>query len=160
MDGYRLSPDGRILNDYAFMRLAWNPDLTPAQLIHEMAGYLTEKPHARAKVAEAIAALDAYWAKLQDRDANIAKATRLLDQAKADEPSRQLEYLADTTFMLWGIRQLQRTDISKEEQELVKDRMYAESFKRYVLQGFGGTQYQWEAESRKFFHALIQVWAE
>lgn len=159
MDGYRLSPYGRILNDYAFMRLAWNPDLTPKQLIDEMAGYLTEKPHSRAKVAEAIAALDAYWT-TQDRDANIAKATRLLDQAKADEPSRQLEYLADTTFMLWGIRQLQRTDISKEEKELVKERMYAESFHRYVLQGFGGTQYLWEAESRKFFNALINVWAE
>lgn len=160
MDGYRLSPNGRILNDLAFMRLAWNPDLTSEKLIDEMAGYLTEKPEARAKVAEAIAALEAYWTLPGDQDANIAKATKLLDEAKIGEPSRQLEYVADTTFMLWGVRQIQRKDLTEEEKNRVKDLMYAETFKRYILQGFGGTQYQWEPESRKYFNALVDIWAE
>ncbi len=86
MDGYRLAPCGRILNDYVFMRLAWNPDLTAEELIDEMAGYLTENAANRAKVAEAIGALDAYW-EGKDQLANIDKAAQLFDEAKAGESS-------------------------------------------------------------------------
>jgi hypothetical protein len=158
VDGYRLSPSGRILNDFAFMRLVWNPDLSAEQLVDEMAGYLTEKKANRAKVAEAILALEAYWT-TEEKDANIVKAVKLLEEARRDEPSRQLEYVADTTLMLGGVHQLSRPDISKEEADQVKNLIFAETTRRYILQGFGGTQYQWEPEARRYFDAFMGMWA-
>jgi len=164
VDGYRLAPHGRVLNDFVFMRLAWNPDLTAEQLVDEMAGYLTSNPDNRAKVAEAITALDRYWQEphivpTPENLALVEKASRLLDEAKAGEPSRQLEYLADLACLLPGIHRLTTPGISREEAEAVKSAMLAETTKRYILQGFGGTDYQWVQETRMYFNAFATMWA-
>ena len=158
MDGYRLAPCGRILNDYVFMRLAWNPDLTAEQLIDEMAGYLTENAANRAKVTDAIAALDAYW-EGKDQQTNIDKAAKLFDEAKAGESSYQLQYTADMVSLLPGIHRLNQPDLSADEAKAIKARMFAETSKRYILQGFGGTDYQWVPEAHRYFNAFIEMWA-
>jgi hypothetical protein len=158
VDGYRLAPFGRILNDFVFMRLAWDPDLTRERLIQEMAGFLARKPENRTKIAEAIIALDAFW-EGQEQTANIDKAARLLDEAKAGEASWQLEYVADMTCLLPDVHRLNQPGLTKEEADAVKVRMFAETAKRYILQGFGGTDNQWIPESRMYFNALAGMWA-
>jgi len=157
IDGYRLAPCGRVLNDFAFMRLAWNPDLTREQLIDEMAGYLTEKPGNRAKVAQAIVALDEFWDG-KDPIANVDKAARLLDEAKAGEPSYQLEYTADMASLLPGIQRLGQPGLAREDADKIKAAMFAQTEKRYILQGFGGTDYQWVPEATVYFGAYTDMW--
>ena len=158
LDGYRLSPATRVLNDFVFMRLAWNPDLTAEQLVDEMAGYLTTKKANRAKVAEAIMALENYWEN-NDPQTNIDRAAVLFDEAKADEPSRQLEYVADMVSLMPGLYRLSQKGTTAEEANAIKQRMFAQTQKRYILQGFGGTDIQWTPESQAFFNALVGMWA-
>jgi len=158
VDGYRLAPCGRILNDFVFARLAWDPDISGEQLVGEMAGYLTEDSKDRAKVNEAISALDAYW-EGKDQIANIDKAARLFDEAKQGEPPYQLEYTADMVSLLPGIHRLNQPVISKQEADAIKARLFAETSKRYILQGFGGTDYQWVPEARMYFDAFVRMWA-
>ncbi len=158
IDGYRLAPHGRVLNDFVFMRLAWNPDLTPAQLIDEMAGYLTTRPENRAKVAEAIRALDAYW-EGQDQVVNIDRAAQLFDEAKAGEPSCQLEYTADMLSLMPGIHRLQHGSLPAEEAEKVRQQLFGETQRRYILQGFGSTDYQWVPEANGYFREFLDLCA-
>ncbi|MBC8877295.1 MAG: hypothetical protein H8E44_48320, partial [Planctomycetes bacterium] len=158
VDGYRLAPCGRILNDFVFARLAWDPDLGGEHLVSEMAGYLTENSEDRAKITEAISALDAYW-EGKDQVVNIDKAARLFDEAKQGEPPYQLEYTADMVSLLPGIHRLNQPGISKQEADAIKARMFAETSKRYILQGFGGTDYQWVPEARMYFDAFVRMWA-
>lgn len=158
MDGYRLSPSSRVLNDFVFMRLTWNPDLTLDELLDEMAGYLTEKPASRSKAAEAILALENYWDGV-DSETNIAKATKLFDELKAEEPSRQLEYVADVVAMLPGVYELGKPELTTKQANAVKWRMFNETRKRYILQGFGGTDIQWTPEALAYFRAYADIWA-
>jgi hypothetical protein len=157
IDGYRLAPHGRVLNDFAFMRLAWNPDLTREQLIDEMAGYLTENPDNRTKVAQAVVALDEFWEGI-DPITNVDKAARLLDEAKVGEPSYQLEYTADMVSLLPGIQRLGQPGLAREEADKIKAAMFAQTEKRYILQGFGGTDYQWVPEATVYFGAFADMW--
>ena len=126
MDGYRLAPHGRVLNDFVFMRLAWNPDLTYDQLVSEMAGYLTDQPANRAKVAEAIVALDKYW-EGTDQLANIDRAAQLFDEAKTGESSYQLEYTADMLSLLPGIHRLNQPGLAPDEAEAIRKQLFAET---------------------------------
>ena len=154
VDGYRLAPHGRVLNDFVFMRLAWNPDLTYEQLVSEMAGYLTDRPENRAKVAEAIVALDKYW-EGTDQLANIDRAARLFDQVKTGESSYQLEYTADMLSLMPGIHRLNQAGLSPEEAETIRKQLFAETQRRYILQGFGSTDYQWVPEADGYFRAFL-----
>jgi hypothetical protein len=156
IDGYRLAPHGRVLNDYVFMRLAWNPDLTPDQLIDEMAGYLTSRPENRAKVVEGIKALDAYW-EGRDQLANSDRAATLFDEAKVGEPSYQLEYTADMLSLLPGIHRLNHGNLPPEEAAQVRQKLFAETQRRYILQGFGSTDYQWVPEANGYFREFLDL---
>jgi len=100
----------------------------------------------------------AYW-EGKDQIANIDKAARLFDEAKQGEPPYQLEYTADMVSLLPGIHRLNQPVISKQEADAIKARLFAETSKRYILQGFGGTDYQWVPEARMYFDAFVRMWA-
>ena len=157
MDGYRLSPATRVLNDFVFMRLAWNPDLSFEQLVDELAGYLTEKRSNRAKIADAIRALEFFWEGV-DAEANVTKAAALMDEVKSEEDSLQLEYVADMVSLLPGIYRLSQKETTPEQAAAIKKAMFAETHKRYILQGFGGTDIQWTPAAEVFFNAYAGMW--
>ena len=46
--GYRMTPRARFLSDYAYARLAWNPELQEDDIIGEMAGFLSARRKPRA----------------------------------------------------------------------------------------------------------------
>ncbi len=157
MDGYRLSPATRVLNDFVFMRLAWNPDLNFEQLVDELAGYLTEKRLNRAKIADAIRALEFFWEGV-DAEANVTKAAALMDEVKAQEDSIQLQYVADMVSLLPGIYRLSQKETTREQADAIKKQMFAETHKRYILQGFGGTDIQWVPAAEAYFNAYVGMW--
>ena len=59
VEGYRLAPPCRFMDDYVFFRLASDPSLTQEQLVNELAGLLAEKPESQQQLKEAINTLRA-----------------------------------------------------------------------------------------------------
>ena len=119
-----------------------------------MAGYLTDQPANRAKVAEAIVALDNYW-EGTDQLANIDRAAQLFDEAKTGESSYQLEYTADMVSLLPGIHRLNQPGLAPERPRRSGSSCLPRRQRRYILQGFGGTDYQWVPEADGHFRAFL-----
>ncbi len=80
---YRLAPFHQAVGDFVFMRSAWDPDLTIDELMDEAAGFFVSDSRNRAKMKEALLALEQFW---QDvRSDTVHKSKELLDEIRESE---------------------------------------------------------------------------
>ena len=86
----------------------------------------------------------------------IGKA-RLFNEAKTGEASYQLEYTADMLSLLPGIHRLNLGNLPPEEAEQVRQKLFAETQRRYIVQGFGSTDYQWVPEANGYFREFLDL---
>ncbi len=142
--GYRLAPPIRFLSDYAFFRLASNPNLTMEQLVDEEARFLTYKPENKNDVKTAIMQLERFW-NTMDAEA-LKKATELFGKASKIEPSKTLKYIADGTSILLLIHKLTDGNLSQEEQNANKMEIYQKMKDMFIYQGYT-TEQIWEARA-------------
>jgi len=132
--GYRLAPTMKFVDDYIFFRLASDPSLSRDQLIHEAAAMLTTTDENSEKVAQGITALERFWTEGQKLE-NLEAADRLLREALASGPSKELEYFSNgVTFLTYVIR-LAQPGLGDEEKLKIKQELYATVRSMYVFQG-------------------------
>jgi hypothetical protein len=75
------------------------------------------------------------------------------------DPSSQLEYTADMLSLLPGIHRLNHGGLAPEEVEAIRAQLFVETQRRYILQGFGSTDYQWVPEANGYFRAFLGMCA-
>jgi hypothetical protein len=156
VEGYRLSPYTRLLNDFVFLRLASDPTLTSEQLQGELAGFLTDNGEQREKVRKSVAALDRFYHDQTHED--IVQASEGLNQVAEQADSWQLRYTADIAVLMPGLHRLAMEDLDANEAAKIRQELHEETKRRYLLQGFS-TQVPWQPAAKIIFDAWTTIWA-
>jgi hypothetical protein len=153
--GYRLAPPVQFLGDFAFFRLAFNPNLTIDDLAEESAGLLTTNPENKERVKKAIILLEEFWNTL---DANTLKeAANLFRAAFQNGASKSLGYIADGTDILLDVYKLSESDLPLEEQNKMKGEIYRKMKDMFIYQGYT-TKHVWESRAISFLFPRIDWW--
>jgi len=157
VEGYRLAPPCRFIDDYVFFRLASDPSLTQEQIVNEAAGLLAEKPENQQLVKEAINTLEQFWTtrKLED----IEKAEKLFRGTLNEEKSKNLQYVSNgVTFLTYLVR-LAQPGLSAEQQSKLKRELYETVKPMYIFQGLTA-DIVWLPEAVRFFNARVDMLVE
>ncbi len=59
--------------------------------------------------------------------------------------------------LLPGIHRLNLGNLPPEEAEQVRQKLFAETQRRYIVQGFGSTDYQWVPEANGYFREFLDL---
>ena len=152
VEGYRLAPPCRFMDDYVFFRLASDPSLTQEQLGNELAGLLAEKPEAQQQVKEAINTLEQFWTthKLED----IAKAEKLFRELLPGEHSKNLQYVSNGVTFLSYIARMAEPGVTAQQKTQLKRELYQNVKPMYIFQGLTA-DIVWLPEAVRFFNASV-----
>jgi len=151
--GYRLAPTLHFVDDYVYFRLASDPSLTAAQLIHEAAAMLTTTPENTDKVAQAIGLLEDFWSR-DRRLEDLLEADRILRGVLPFEPSKDLEYYSNgVTFLTYVVR-LAQPGLSDEEKLAIKRELYQTVSGMYAFQGLVA-DVVWLPEAARLFSTHV-----
>jgi hypothetical protein len=157
VEGYRLAPPCKFIDDYVFFRLASDPSLTQEQLVSELAGLLAEKPENQGQVKEAINTLEQFWTshKLED----VEKAEELFRGVLPEEHSKNLEYVSNgVTFLAYIVRMAQ-PGVTAEQKTKLKTELYETVKPLYIFQGLTA-DIVWLPEAVRFFNARVDMMIE
>jgi hypothetical protein len=157
VEGYRLAPPCRFMDDYVYFRLASDPSLTQEQIVNELAGLLAEKPENQTQVKEAINTLEQFWTthKLED----IEKAEKLFRGLLPQEYSKNLEYVSNgVTFLTYVVRMAEPGVTGGQKTKLKRD-LYQTVKPMYIFQGLTA-DIVWLPEAIRFFNARIDMMVE
>jgi hypothetical protein len=157
VEGYRLAPPCKFVDDYVYFRVASDPSLTAEQLVDELAGLLCEKPENQKQAKEAISTLEQFWAthKLED----IERAEKLFRELLAEEHSKNLEYASHgVTFLTYVVRMAQ-PGVSAEQKTKLKWELYQTVKPMYIFQGLT-SDIVWIPEAVRFFNARVEMMIE
>ena len=154
VEGYRLAPPMRFINDYAFFRLASDPSLTQEQIVNELAGLLAEKSENQEKVKEAIHTLEQFWTtrKLED----IEKAETLFRGVLPQEKSKNLLYVSNGVTFLTYIARLAQPAATAAQKAQLKRELYETVKPMYIFQGLTA-DIVWLPEATRFFNARVDM---
>ena len=157
VEGYRLAPPCRFINDYTFFRLASDPSLTQKQIVSELAALLAGKPENQAQVAEGIDTLEQFWT---TRNLNeIEKADQLFRGAMKDEKSKNLEYVSNgVTFLSYLVR-LAQPGLTAAQKFRLKQQLFETVKPMYIFQGLTA-DIVWLPEAVRFFNARVDMLVE
>ena len=154
VEGYRLAPPCRFIDDYVFFRLASDPSMTQEQLVNELAGLLAEKPEHQRRVKGAINTLEQFWTTRKVED--IERAERLFREALPNETSKNLEYLSNgVTFLTFLVRMAQ-PGVTAGQKEKLKRELYETVKPMYIFQGLTA-DIVWVPEAVRFFNARVDT---
>ncbi len=156
VDGYRLAPPCRFLGDYIFFRLASDPSLTQEQLVHELAGLLTERAEDEPQVEDAINTLEHFWT--TRKLADIEKADQLFRGvlSKEKDHTKNLEYVSNgVTFLTYIVRMAQPGVTEKQKAQLEQE-LYQTVKPMYIFQGLTA-DIVWQPEAIRFFDARVKM---
>jgi len=157
VEGYRLAPPCKFLDDYVYFRVASDPSLTQEQLVNELAGLLAEKPENQKQVKEAINSLEHFWTshKLED----VEKAEELLRGVLAEEHSKNLEYVSNGLTFLTYIVRMAQPGVTAEQKTKLKQELYQTVKPMYIFQGLTA-DIVWTPEAIRFFNARVEMMIE
>ena len=133
VEGYRLAPPCRFIDDYVFFRLASDPSLTQEQLVNELAGLLCEKPDNQKQAKEAINTLEQFWTTRQLED--LEKTERLLRELLPQEQSKNLEYVSNGVTFLTYIVRMSQPGVTAAQKTQLKRELYQTVKPMYIFQG-------------------------
>jgi hypothetical protein len=157
VEGYRLAPPCKFIDDYVFFRLSSDPSLTQEQIVNELAGLLAEKPENQQQVKEAINTLEQFWTTRKIED--IKKAEKLFRGALEGEKSKNLECVSNgLTFLTYVVRMAQ-PGVTAEQKTNLKTELYQTVKPMYIFQGLTA-DIVWLPEARRFFNARVDMLVE
>ncbi len=146
--GYRLAPPCRFLGDYAFFRLASDPDLTQEVLVHEMAALLSSDPDEQPLIAEGITLLEEFW--LSHDPSLLQRADELLTNASHKGTSKTLLNVSGGVAFLNGIVKLAQPGVNGDKRKIMRWELYQQLKLLDVFQGIT-SDIVWQPESFAFF---------
>jgi len=157
VEGYRLAPPCRFMDDYVFFRLASDPSLTQEQLVNELAGLLAEKPESQQQLKEAINTLEQFWTshKLED----IGKAEKLFRELLPAEHSKNLQYVSNGVTFLSYIARMAEPGVTPQQKTQLKRDLYQTVKPMYIFQGLTA-DIVWLPEAVRFFNARVDMMVE
>jgi hypothetical protein len=157
VEGYRLAPPCRFMDDYIFFRLASDPSLTQELLVNELAGLLAEKPENQQQVKEAINTVEQFW--LTHKLADIEKAERLFRELLPQEHSKNLAYISNgVTFLTYVVR-MAEPGVTADQKKKLKAELYETVKPMYIFQGLTA-DIVWLPEAWRFFNARVDMMVE
>jgi len=157
VEGYRLSPPCRFMDDYVYFRVASDPSLTQEQIVNELAGLLCGKPENEAQVKEAINTLEQFWMahKLED----LEKAEKLFRELLPQEHAKNLQYISNGVTFLAYIVRLAQPGVTAEQKAQLKWQLYQTVKPMYIFQGLTA-DIVWIPEAVRFFSARVDMMVE
>jgi len=157
VEGYRLAPPCRFMDDYIFFRLASDPSLTQELLVNELAGLLADKPENQQQVKEAINTVEQFW--LTHKLADIEKAERLFRELLPQEHSKNLAYISNgVTFLTYVVR-MAEPGVTADQKKKLKAELYETVKSMYIFQGLTA-DIVWLPEAFRFFNARVDMMVE
>jgi hypothetical protein len=157
VEGYRLAPPLKFIEDYVFFRVASDPSLTQGQLVEELAGLLCEKSENQQQAKEAINTLEQFWTIHKPED--IEKAEKLFRELLAAEHSKNLQYISNgVTFLAYVVRMAQ-PGVTPEQKTQLKWQLYQAVKPMYIFQGLTA-DIVWIPEAVRFFSARVEMMIE
>lgn len=154
VEGYRLAPPCRFIDDYVFFRLASDPSLTQEQLVNELSGLLTEKPENRQQVKDAINTLEQFWTSRTVED--IERAEKLFRVASAREKSKNLENVSNGVTFPAYIARMAQPGLTVEQKDKLRQELYETVKPMYIFQGLT-SDIVWLPEAMRFFNARVDM---
>jgi len=157
VEGYRLAPPCKFIEDYVYFRVASDPSLTQEQIVNELAGLLAEKPESQQQVKEAINILEQFWTTHRLED--IEKAEKLFRELLAQEHSKNLQYIGNGVTFLTYIVRMAQPGVTAAQKNKLKRELYQTVKPMYIFQGLTA-DIVWLPEAVRFFNARVDMMVE
>lgn len=157
VEGYRLAPPCKFIDDYVFFRVSTDPSLTQEKVVNEVAGLLAEQPENQQQVRDAINTLEQFWTshKLED----IEKAEKLFRRALPTEKSKNLQYVSNGVTFLTYIVRMAQPGVTDEQKAQLKKELYQTVKPMYIFQGLT-SDVVWIPEAVRFLNARVDMMIE
>jgi hypothetical protein len=136
------------LGDYAFFRVASDPDLTPDELMSEMAAILTSDPSRQPQVKQAIEHLEEFW--LSHDPSLLQRADEQFSNAASEAASITLERVSGGVAFLNGIVKLAQPGMDEKTYKSLRWELYNQIKLLDVFQGLT-SDIVWQPESYAHF---------
>ncbi|MFX1455888.1 MAG: hypothetical protein ACFFDB_10995 [Promethearchaeota archaeon] len=123
MVGYRVLPKTRFIDDYAFCRYLWNPEIAGKDIISEVAGLLASSINEKQSIINAIQLLEDFWTSFDGnklKESNKILEVVVKQQNEVPEPLKSIQEATKILYLLFHY--------SSVDSERLKDRIVHKIF--------------------------------
>ena len=156
--GYRLIPKARFINDYAFGRYLWNPQISIDDIISETAGLLSTRSEDKEKIQKVIQLIEDFWTDL-DGD-KLKESETLLNEIIENNENilEPLKSIQEATVILNLLFQYYSNDSERKRKaitnKIFRHMLYMDMFQCYT------THRLWEIVALETIKERIRWWTD
>ncbi len=156
--GYRLLPKARFINDYAFARYLWNPQISIEDVISEIAGLLSARSEDKEQIQQVIQLIEEFWNDLAED--KLRECEKLLNDIIENKENilEPLKSIQEAVIILNLLFQYYSNDSERKRKSITnkifRHMLYMDTFQCYT------THKLWEIVALETIKERIRWWTD